>query len=110
MFILLLLLLLQTRALQPLATRDQLPYLHKPAVIVMMSFAHIVPTVLAAPILIMTSFSCRHSLLSWPCPALWMNVSMDTFPYLIYKDASTIFRALQCFDAVGWVAGRASGP
>jgi len=34
----------------------------------MTSFARLEPTALAAPVLIMTSFSLwRHSLLSWPC-------------------------------------------
>jgi len=39
--------------LQPVATCRQSPYLHKPAIIIMTSFA------LAAPVLIVTSFSSR---------------------------------------------------
>jgi len=45
------------RALQPVATCRQLPYLHELAII------------------IITSVSLwRHLLLSWPRPALWTNV------------------------------------
>jgi len=59
-----------TRALQPVATRRQSPYLRKPAIV------------------IMTSFSLwLHSLLRWPRPALRTNVCtlhMDTLPRLIY--------------------------
>ena len=48
---------------------------------------------LAAPVLIMTSLSLwRHSLLSWPCPALrtneHMHVWMDT---LAYRDCCSLF-------------------
>jgi len=47
-----------TREVQPVATCRQ-------------SSARLAPTALAAPVLIMTSFSLwRHSLLSWPRPAL----------------------------------------
>jgi len=31
----------------------------------------------------------RHSLLSWPCPALRTNVRTDTLPHLIYKDLTS---------------------
>ena len=54
-----------TRALQPVATSRQSPYLRpvpsatKPAIIIV-----------TPAILVMTSFLCRHSLLSWPRPAL----------------------------------------
>jgi len=49
--------LTNTRALQPVATCRQSPYLHKPAII------------------IVTSFSLwRYSLMSWQRPALWTNV------------------------------------
>jgi len=38
-------------------------------------------------IIIMTSFSLwRHSLLSWPRPALRTYVPTNTLPRLIYKD------------------------
>jgi len=50
-----------------------LPYLHKPAIVLLTSFLlwHFVLVALAAPILIMTSFSLwHHSLLSWPRPPL----------------------------------------
>jgi len=40
--------------LQPVATRRQLPYLHKPAIIIMTSFARVAPR---SPVLIMTSFA-----------------------------------------------------
>ena len=53
-----------TRALQPVATCRQSPYLHKPAII------------------IVTSFSLwRHSLLSWPHPALRTYVLGYLVPY-----------------------------
>jgi len=79
-----------TRALQPVATCRRSPYLHKPAIIIMMSshydVASLAPTALAAPVLIMTSFSLwRHSLLSWPRPALRTYVA-GTLPRLVYKD------------------------
>jgi len=84
-----------TRSLQPVATCRQSPYLHKPAIIIMASSHYdvicksrvvLAPTALAAPVLIMTSFSLwRHSLLSWPRPALRTYVA-DTLPPLIYKD------------------------
>jgi len=62
-----------TRAVQPVATCHQSPYLHKPAIVIVTSFSlsRLAPTALAAPVLIMTSFSLwRHSLLSWPRPPL----------------------------------------
>jgi len=55
-----------TRAVQPVATCRQSPYLHKPAIVIVTLFSlwRLAPTALAAPVLIMTSFSlCRHSLL-----------------------------------------------
>ena len=61
-----------TRALQHVATCGQSPYLHKPAII------------------IMTSFSLwRHSLMSWPRPALRTYITYactDTLPHLTYED------------------------
>jgi len=53
------LILVNTRALQvqPVATCRQSPYFHKPAIIIMTSFARLEPTALAVPVLIMTSFS-----------------------------------------------------
>ena len=66
--------IMTTRALQPVTTCRQSPYLHKPAII------------------IMTSFSLwRHSLLIWPRPAL-RYVRTDTLPRLIYKDFLTTHR------------------
>jgi len=56
----------QTGAVQPVATCRQSPYLHKPAIVIVTSLA-----ALAAPVLVMTSFSLwHHSLLSWPRPLL----------------------------------------
>jgi len=68
------------------------PYLHKPAIVVVIPFSlwHLAPTalvVLAAPFLIMTSFSLwvlwHHSLLSWPRPPLrtyvWTFGHLTTF-------------------------------
>jgi len=85
-----------TRAVQPVATCRQSPYLHKPAIVIVIvtlfSLWRLAPAALAAPVLIMTSFSLwRHSLLSWPCPALRTYErtyvrSTDTLPRLIYKD------------------------
>jgi len=50
----------RTRSLQPVATWRQLPYLHKPAIIIMTSFARLAP--MAARVLIMTSLSLwRHT-------------------------------------------------
>jgi len=65
-----------TRAVQPVATCRQSPYLHKPAIVIVTSLslwrlAPMALAVLAAPVLIMMSFSLwRHSLLSWPRPPL----------------------------------------
>jgi len=57
-----------TRAVQPVATCHQSPYLHKPAIVIVTLFSL---RRFAAPVLIMTSFSLwRHSLLSWPHPPL----------------------------------------
>ena len=55
--------------------------------LIMMSFASLAPTALAAPpFLVMTSFSSwRRSLLSWPRPALRTYVA-NTLPRLIYKN------------------------
>jgi len=75
--------LVKTRALQPVATCRQSPYLDKPAIVVVTSFSYITPTALATrepAILIMTSFSMwRHSLLSWPRPALRKYVTYVTY-------------------------------
>jgi len=57
----------RTTALQPVATCRQSPYLHKPSIIMM------------------TSFSLwRHSLLSWPRPALRT--------YVTYVRTDTLYR------------------
>jgi len=71
-----------TGGLQPVATCRQSPYIHKPAIIIMASSQLIMTSFasLAAPVLIW-----RHSLLSWPRPALRTYV-VDTLPPLIYKD------------------------
>jgi len=82
-----------TRAVQPVATCRQSPYLHKPAIAIVTSFSiwRLAPTALVAPVLIMMSFSLwRHSLLSWPRPPLYGRT--DTLPRLIYKDNSANFR------------------
>jgi len=66
-----------TRAVQPVATCRQSPYLHKPAIVIVTSFSlwHLAPKALAAPLLCITSFSLwRHSLLSWPRPRLRTTV------------------------------------
>ena len=75
-----------TRAVQPVATCRQSPYLHKPAVIVTsFSLRRLAPS-LAAHIPIMTPFSLwRHSLLSWPRPPLQ---TYEHLPRLIYKDVA----------------------
>jgi len=86
-----------TIAVQLVATCRQLAYLHKQLLslwrhshydvsrlLPRRSFA---PTALAAPVLIMTSFSLwRHSLLSWPRPPIWTYVRTDICKCLIYKD------------------------
>ena len=62
-----------SRAVQPVATCRQSPYLHKPAIVIVASFSlwRLALAALAAPVLIITSFSLwRHSLLSWPRPPL----------------------------------------
>ena len=48
-----------TRAVQPVATCCQSPYLHKPSIIIMTLFSlwRLAPTALAAPVLIIASFS-----------------------------------------------------
>jgi len=51
------------RPLQPVATCRQSPYLHKPAIIIVTSF-----------------WLWRHSLLSWPRPALRTYGRTDTLP------------------------------
>jgi len=59
--------------MQTVATCRQSPYLHKPAIVIVTSFSlyRLAPTALAAPVLIMLSFSLwRHSLLNWPRPPL----------------------------------------
>jgi len=84
-------LLKSTRAVQPVATCRQSPYLHKPAIVIVTSFSlwRLAPTalaVLAAPVLIMMSISLwRHLLLSWPHPPFPMYVT-DTLLRLIYRD------------------------
>jgi len=70
-----------TKAVQPVATCRQSPYLHKPAIVIVTSFSlwRLAPTALATPVLIMTSFSLwRHS----PLRAY----VTDTLPCLIYND------------------------
>jgi len=79
-----------TRAVQPMATCHQLSYLHKPAVVkcdVILIVTSLVPTALAAPVLIMMSLSLwYHPLLSWPRPPLRASECTDTLPCLMYKD------------------------
>ena len=88
--------LILTRAVQPVATCRQSPYLRKPAIVIVTSFSlwrlaptalaaltalipimtslslwRLAPTALAVPVLIMTAFLLwRHSLLSWSLPPL----------------------------------------
>ena len=65
-----------TRVVQPMAACRQSPYLHKPAIIVVMSFS-----------------LWHHLLLSWPRPALRTNVRTlrrDTLPRFIYKDSCPV--------------------
>ena len=58
---------INTRAVQPVATCRQSPYLHKPAIVVVTSFSlwRLAPTALAAPVLIMTSFSFCDVIRYW---------------------------------------------
>jgi len=63
----------------------QSPCLHKPAIVIVTSFSFL-STALAAPALIMTSFSLwRYLLLSWPRPPLRTYIHTDTLPHLMYK-------------------------
>ena len=82
--------LIQTRAMQPMATCRQQPYLHKPAV--------------------MTSFSLwRHSLLSWPRPPLQTYRHLTAFNiqrFLSVKTTDLIMIRLQQTSNVIWCRRR----
>jgi len=74
---------LVTRALQPVATCRQSPYLYKPAIVIMTSFASLAPVVLAAPVLIMTSFATELATCSITDERA---LHTDTLARLLYKD------------------------
>jgi len=66
----------ETRAMQPVATCRQSPYLHKPAIVTVTSFSQPLFSLL------------RHSLLSWPRPVFGRTyVRTDALPRLIYNDS-----------------------